>query len=527
MTNSINEIEFADCIFIIGSNTTAAHPLIGWRVRSAKDRGAKIITADPRITDVAALSDIHLQLEPGTDILLLNAMMNTIINENLLNAEFIKNRTEGFEGIKETVASYTPEKVASRTGLNAIDIKAAARIYARCEKSSILYTLGITEHICGTHNVMSIANLAMLTGQIGRESTGVNPLRGQNNVQGACDMAALPTFLPGYQKYNEPDINRKFSSAWKVDSLPTERGLTLSEMFPAASEGKLKGIFEMGEDPLLSDPNRAHIKHGLESLEFLMVQDIFMSETAKMADLILPAASFAEKDGTFTNSERRVQLVRKAIEPANDCRADWEIICLLAEKMGYSMHYEHPSQIMDEIAELTPSYGGISYDRISKTGLQWPCPDKYHSGTEYLHKGSFARGKGAFQAIHHVEPAEPVDSDYPLILSTGRILFQYNAGTMTRRTSSLERENPENFVQIHPYDAEKYNIHSGDMLTISTRRGSINAKAEVTENTRKGVIWMAFHFAEEPANTLTIDAFDPIAKTAEYKVCAARIEVKK
>ncbi len=524
MTNSISEIEEADCIFIIGSNTTEAHPLIGWRVRQAVDKGSRLIVADPRRTDVAEMADIHLKLQPGTDIPLLNAMMKIILDEDLADMDFVGGRTENFDGLKETVKKYDIPDAASQAGVEPSDIKEAARMYATAERSSILYTLGITEHICGTDNVLSIANLAMLTGNVGKESTGVNPLRGQNNVQGACDMAALPAYLPGYQKYTDDETKKEFEKNWEVELSDTP-GYTLSEMFPAAIEGNLKAVFEMGEDPVMSDPNQKHIIEAFKSLDFLMVQDIFMSETAKFADVVLPAACFAEKNGTFTNSERRVQRVRKALEPPEGTKPDWEIICELADRMGYSrMNYSDPSEIMDEIASLTPIYGGMSFERIEDTGLQWPCEDYEDSGTKFLHEDTFSRGKGKFHSIDHTDPAEMTNRRYPLILSTGRILFQYNAGSMSRRTTTLDREDPENFVQIHPDDARELDIENEQVVDVVTRRGRVQAKARVTTAVKEGVIWMPFHFVENPANALTIDEYDPEAKTAEYKVCAAKIE---
>lgn len=524
MTNSCDEIPDAKGIFAIGSNAPEAHPIIWWRIRTAKDKGAKIIVADPRRTEMAKIADIHLQHYPGTDIPLLNAMMNVIIKEEAHNKTFIKKCTQGFEELKRVVEKYTPEYVQKITGVKSDLIRKAALMYTRLKPFSTIYTLGITEHTVGTENVMSVANLALLTGNVGKRSSGVNPLRGQNNVQGACDMGALPNVYPGYQRVDNDDIRKKFEKAWGVKLNPRP-GLTISDMLIQARRGNIKAMYIIGEDPMRSDPNISHVKKALKSLEFLVVQEIFMNKTAEFADVILPGASFAEKNGTFTNSERRIQRVRKAIEPLGDSRPDWLIICQLANRMGASFRYKGPDEVMDEIASLTPIYGGISYERIENHGLQWPCPDKKHPGTKYLHdRGKFTCGLGRFHGIEHKPPAEEPDKDYPFILSTGRMLFHYNVGTMSRKTPALQREYPDNFVEINPEDAKRLGIEKNQMCKVSTRRGELVVRAEVTEKIKKGVIWMPFHFTEAPANLLTNDAFCPIARTGEYKVCAARVE---
>lgn len=523
MTNSIDEIKDTKCLFAIGSNATEAHPLIGWRVRTAKDNGAKIIVCDPRKIDMAKYADIHLQHFPGTDIALLNCLMHVIIKEGLEDKAYVKERTEGFDDLKKVVEKYTPEYTEKITGVNRDLFVKAARMYAKSKPASIIYTLGITEHTVGTENVMSIANLAMLSGNVGVASGGVNPLRGQCNVQGACDLAALPNVYPGYQRVDDPNIQKKFEKAWGV-SLSPRKGLTTTDQIIEARKGNIKALYVIGEDPLRSDPNIREVEKALKNLEFLVIQEIFMSPTAEMADVVLPGASFAEKDGTFTNSERRVQLIRKAIDPIGESRPDWEIVCEIANRMGYTFKYKNTAQIMDEIALLAPIYGGISHKRIEKIGIQWPCPDKKHPGTKFLHKGKFPRGLGKFHAIEHKPPAEETDDKFPFILSTGRVRFHYNVGTMTRRTHLLNREFPYMFVEINEKDARSVGLKDMSDCRVVTRRGRLDVKAVIGDRTKQGVLWMPFHYADRPANLLTNDAFCPIARTGEYKACAARLE---
>ena len=523
MTNSIDEMKDAVCIFAIGSNASEAHPLIGWRIRTAKDKGAKIIVCDPRKIDMAEYSDIFIQHYPGTDIALLNCLMNVIISESLEDKEYIKTRTEGFEEVKKVVEKYTPEYTEPIVGVNAELLIKAARVYAMSKPASIAYTMGITEHTVGTENVMSVANLAMLTGNVGIESAGVNPLRGQCNVQGACDAAALPNFYPGYQKVDDPAIQEKFEKAWgvKLDSKP---GLTTTDMILQAEAGKMKGFYIIGENPVISEPNITEVRKALEKLEFLVVQELYMSATAEMADVVLPGASFAEKTGTFTNTERRVQLINQAIEPVGNSRADWQIICEVATRMGYPFRYSSTAEVMDEIAAVAPIYGGISHDRIRKIGLQWPCPDKEHPGTKYLHKGKFTRGLGKFHGIEHKPPAEVPDDEYDFILSTGVMRFFVNTATLTRRTHLLDREFPFMFVEVNSRDAERLGLRDMDDCKVSTRRGQLAVKARVSDKVKEGVLWMPFHYVEAPANLLTNDAFCPISRIGEYKVCAAKLE---
>ncbi len=523
MTNSIGEITGADALLIIGSNTTETHPVIGYRVRRAVRQGTKLIVADPRRINLATHSaHIHLQQKPGTDVALLNGIINVIIEENLVDQSFIEKRTEGYDKLKETVAKYTPEYVAEITGVAAENIRKAARLYGQAENAAILYTMGITQHSFGTNNVLSIANLAMVTGNLGKPSTGVNPLRGQNNVQGACDMGALPNVFTGYQKVATEEARNKFVEGWgiKVDINP---GLTVTEMFDGADNGDIKGMYIMGENPVVSDANSSHVVEALENLEFLVVQDIFLTETARYADVVLPAASFAEKIGTYTNTERRVQLSHAAVESPGEARPDWEIITRLAAKMGFEWNYANAEDIFKEIAYLTPSYGGMTYERLKEKGLQWPCPDEKHPGTTYLHSDEFKRGLGLFSAVEYQPPAEETDNDYPLILTTGRNLFHYHTGTMTRRSEGLLEYRPEELVQINPDDAAQLKIEDGDQVEVISRRGKVKAKASLTEVVMPGVVFMTFHYHEALTNLLTNSALDPVAKTPELKTCAVKV----
>lgn len=525
MTNSINEITESQVLFVIGSNTTEQHPLIGSKIIEAVKNGAKLIVADPRKTYLAERAYVHLCLLPGTDVALINAMINVIIDDGLMDEKFIKERTEGFETLKQEILQWTPERAEKITGVRAEDIRRAARIYAGAERAMILYCMGITQHNCSTDNVIALSNLVMLTGNVGRPGTGLCPLRGQNNVQGACDMGALPDVLSGYQKIADPSVREKFSKAWGAE-IPTTSGLTVHEMFEAAEKGIIKAMYIIGENPALSDPNISHIEKVLSNLEFLVVQDIFFTETARFANVVLPACSFAEKDGTFTGTDRRVQRVRKAIEPVGNSKPDWQIISELATRMGYPITYTHPSEIMDEIANLTPSYGGISYDRLEGPGIQVPCPHKYHPGTPYLHKDSFARGKGKFIPVKYTPPAERTDEEYPIVLTTGRVLYHYHTGTMTRKIDFLNKKCRGPFVEINPLDAQKFGISDGEEVYLKSRRGKIKLTAKVTEKIKQGVVFVPFHFAEAAANYLTIDALDPVAKTPQLKVCAVNISCR-
>ena len=523
MTNSIDDLEQADCFFIIGSNTTECHPIIGSAIKRAVARGARLIVVDPRRIELAELADLHLRHRSGTDVALINAMMHVILDEGLEDKAFIAERTEGLEELAEVVKPYTPELAGRITGVPAGDIAAAARAYAAAPAGAIIYSMGITQHTTGTDNVLSLANLAMLTGQIGRPGTGVNPLRGQNNVQGACDMGALPDVLPGYQAVSDERVRAKFAAAWGAE-LPEKPGLTVVEMIHAAARGQLRAIYVMGENPMLSDPDTTHVGEALRALDFLVVQDIFLTETAQLADVVLPAAAAAEKDGTFTNTDRRVQRVRQAVEPPGQARADWQSICQIAERMGTPMSYPSVAAIQDEIASLTPIYGGITYGRLERGPLQWPCPASDHPGTPILHREKFTRGKGKFHAVEFIPARELPDAEYPLLLSTGRLLQHFHTGSMSRRSAVLDEIVPRGAVEIHPLDAAKLDVGDGERVTVESRRGRIEIAARLTERVAPGSVFLSFHFSEAPANRLTIAALDPVAGIPEFKVCAVRVK---
>ncbi len=526
MTNSIKEFEEADCFLITGSDTTSQHPLIGSRIINSKlENGTKLLVVDPRKIELAKYADVYLQQKNGTDVAWINGMMHVIINENLHDTEYINERTEGFEEVKMLVKEYTPEYVEKITTIPKEKLIQAARIYSTTKKAMIVYSMGITQHTTGVDNVKSLANLAMLTGHVGRWCTGVNPLRGQNNVQGACDLGALPNVFSGYQKVIDPAIRSKFENAWGVENLPSNNGLSVTEIITALGTGKVRGLYIMGENPMISDPDQNHVRECLEKAEFLVVQDLFMTDTAVYADIVLPGASFAEKDGTFTNTERRCERIRKIIEPRAKTKADWQILCEVAQAVGYKgMDYKHPAEIMDEIAKVTPIYGGMRYDRLEPHGLQWPCTSYDHPGTEYLHKDKFAKGIGTFMARPYIEPKETPDSEYQFILSTGRIYWHWHTRTMTGRTSTLEREAPTPYVELHPQDAINLSINDGEIVKVTSRRGSIQLSAFLTEKVAKGSCFIPFHYREAAANVLTINEVDPIAKIPEYKVCAVKVE---
>ena len=521
-TNSFDQIEDADVLFVIGSNTTEAHPIVSLKIIKAASKGAKIIVADPRRIELVDLATVWLNLKPGTNIALLNAVMNVILREGLEDRDFIVSRTEGFDEFRKVAMEYPPERAAKITGVAEEDIIEAARLYAGAKNAMIIYSLGITEHITGTANVMSLGNLAMLTGNVGRRSTGVMPLRGQNNVQGACDMGALPNNYVGYQPVADPNIRSKFEGAWKV-KMPETPGLTSTQMLDGATEGGIRGLYILGEDPAQTDPDTNRVRASLGALDFLVVQEIFPTETTKYADVILPAASFAECDGTFTNGERRIQRVNKAI-PAICGLENWQTICQIAQKMGYPMNYGHPSEIMDEIAALAPMFAGVSFERLDAGGLQWPCPSTEHPGTETLHVERFSRGLGKFNAVEHRYPAEQPDPDYPLILTTGRRREHYNCGSMTRRSKGIMWIWPEEAIEISPADAKELGIGDGETVLVSSRRGVVRTKARVTDKSSHGVAFMSFHYQDVLTNLLTNAALDPQAKTPEYKACAIRIE---
>ncbi len=466
---------------------------------------------------------IWLRLKAGTNIPLLNGILYVILEEGLLNEEFVSQRTENLDAIKKHVQDYSPAYVSEITGVPEEDIRKAARLYAKAEKSLILYGLGVAEHKGGTAGVMALANLVLATGHVGKPHAGINPLRGQNNVQGACDMGTLPYIFPGYQATDDPEVLEKFAKAWGVGSLPVTTGLLEPQMYEKALEKQLRAMYIVGYDPAQTQANISHVHDALRNLDFLVVQDLFLTETAKFAHVVLPAACFYEKDGTFTSGERRVRRVRKAVNPPGQARADWEIICLLSQAMGYPMFYTHPSQIMDEIAQLTPAYAGISYDALGELGQVWPCPEKGHPGTPLLHTQSFPRGKGRFVPVSYMLPEEDADKDYPLVLITGRRLEHYNNGSMTRRCEGFDRIAACERVEIHPEDARVLGVNTGDTVYVESRRGKVKAVAEVTERSRPGSVFMTFHFQDSLTNLLTSPGMDPKTLTPEYKVCAVRI----
>jgi len=525
MTNPIGDIEKANVILITGSNTTENHPVLSSYVkRAVTQKGAKLIVVDPRRIPVVGFAARWLRQNLGTDVAWINGFMHVIIKEKLYDEAYVTSRTVGFEDLKKTVEKYTPEFVERITGIPKDQIIKAARLYASAKAASILYAMGITQHICGTDNVKSLANLAMLCGNVGIEGGGVNPLRGQNNVQGACDMGCLPNVYTGYRRVADLAIRDTMAKAWGVEKLPAKDGLVVTEMMKEAHEGRLKAMVIIGENPMVSDPDLKHARKSLGKLDFLVVQDIFMTETARLAHVVLPSASFAEKDGTFTNTERKVQRVRKAISSPGEAREDWRIICDLSTRMGYPMAYDSSKAIFEEIARLTPSYCGINFARLERDGIFWPCMGTEHPGTPCLHMDQFTCGLGVFHAIEWVPPAEVPDKTYPLYLTTGRVLYQYHTGTMTMKSGGLNLLSPECFVEISPGDAGRYGLKDGQWVKVLSRRGEIKSKAKISYKAVDGTLFIPFHWAQAAANELTHAALDPIAKIPELKVCAVKIQ---
>ena len=529
MTNSIEDVTHkADVIMLVGSNPEEAHPVIGMQIRAAVERGCRLIVVDPRDIGLAAQADIHLKLRPGTNVAFANGVVNYLIQNDLYNEDFVRERTEGFEILAATVRDCTPAWVEEVCGIDRRDLVQAARMYAAADAAAIMYCLGVTEHSTGTDGVMALSNIAMITGNLGKPGGGVNPLRGQNNVQGACDMGAGPDDLPGYQKVADPEVARRFEKAWGVP-LPRTRGLKATECFPAMIEGGIKGLFLFGEDPVRTDPDTAHVIRALEALEFLVVDDLFLTETAKYADVVLPGRSYAEKEGAFTNTERRVQRVRKAVVGPAGARLDTEIFTEVMNRMGYAQPSLSAAEIMDEVASLTPSYGGMSHERLDGSalagrGLQWPCPSEAHLGTPILHMGEFALGLGAFSTPEYRPSAELPDAEYPLMLTTGRVLYQYNACAMTGRTDGVNEIVDCSFIEINERDAAALGVSDGDRVRVSSRRGAIQSTARVSGKTNPGQTWMPFHFQDGNSNWLTNAALDRVSKAPEYKVCAVRVE---
>lgn len=524
MTNTIADIEEADVILVTGSNTTENHPVLStFAKRAVTRRGAKLIVVDPRRIKMTEFSDTWLRPNLGTDVAWINGMMHVIIKEGLHDQAFIEERTEKFDEMKALLEKYTPEYVESITGIPAQQLVEAARLYAKAPAASILYCMGITQHTTGVDNVKSLANLAMLCGNMGIRGGGVNPLRGQNNVQGACDMGGLPNVLTGYQTVDNLDAIKKMERTWNVSGLPTKPGLKVTEMLPKAHEGEIKAMYIIGENPMVSDPDLNHAEACLKHLDFLVVQDIFLTETARMADVVLPSKCFAEKEGTFSNTERRVQRVRKAVDSPGMAKDDWKITCEIATRMGYAMAYKDSEAIFNELAGVTPSYSGISYDRIEHEGLHWPCPTPEHPGTPILHGAQFTRGKGLFHAIDWIAPAELVDETYPLYLTTGRVIYHYHTGTMTMKTEGLNERSPESFVEIAHGDARAMGIEDGERVTIASRRGEIQARVRISSKAVDGTVFIPFHFAKAAANKLTHAALDPVCGIPEFKVCAVKV----
>ena len=539
MSNSMDDVaKEAKAFFIIGSNTTEQHPVFGTMLRRAvRFRGAKLVVADPRKIDITDFATLHLRQRPGTDIPLLNGLMYIVLEKGWEDKTFIEERTENFDEFKATVMNYPPDKVAEITGVPAEKLYEAAEILATNSPMAVIWAMGITQHIVGVRNVMDLANLQMLLGNMGVAGGGVNPLRGQNNVQGACDMGGLPNVYPAYQPVTSEEAREKFEKAWGATG-STRIGLTVTEMIPGILDGKIKSLYILGEDPVMSDPDTKHIRHCLESIDFLVLQEIFPSETAAYADVLLPGVSFAEKTGTFTNTERRVQMVNKAIEPPGEARPDWWITSEIAKRIiseggrqipegGYAnWDYKDTSQILDEINALTPSYGGITHARLENgERLQWPCPTLDHPGTPILHTKGFTRGKGKFMPIDHVPPAEKPDDDYPMVMSTGRVLYHWHGGQMTRRAKGIMQVYGEALIEMNPNDAEKIGVNGNRMIRVTSRRGSIEAQAWVTDRVPPGMVYANFHFPNASANELTHASLDPVAKIPEYKITAVKVEL--
>ncbi|RXE55061.1 formate dehydrogenase, partial [Methanoculleus taiwanensis] len=535
MTNSIGDIAESKCLFIIGSNTFEQHPLIGRRVMQAKMNGAKLIYADPRYTATAKQADLYMAFTSGADVAILNGLMQEIIKNGWEDKEFIKNRVKGYEELKAVVMKedYSLENVSKISGIPVEQLKTAAEWIGTAESCAILYSMGITQHTTGVDNVKSVANLQMLTGNLGKAGAGVNALRGQNNVQGACDMGALPVVFTGYQKVIDEAAHKKFADAWGFPDgiCEPKNGYEVTVMMDVLTDkpGELKAMYIMGENPMLSDPDLNHVKHAIEALEFLVVQDIFLTETAAMADVVLPATCYAEKDGTQTSTERRVQMWRKAQEAPGEARLDWKIIAEIAAKMGYAEQFawETAEDIFNEIAAVTPSYHGMNYERLNRPeALHWPCPSVDHPGTPILHTAKFAHpdGLGVMHAIEWKPAAEVPDAEYPFVLTTGRILWHWHTGSMTRRSATLDNEVPTGWIEINPEDAKELGIKDKEMVKATTRRGTVNVPAKVTDEIMQGVMFMPFHFAECAANVLTNNALDPIAKIPEFKACAVKVE---
>ncbi len=512
---------------MIGSNTTEAHPVLALRIKKAVRKGATLVVADPRKIWLTKLAKRHLQVRPGTDVWLINAMMHTILEEGLQDEEYIREHTTGFDAVREVVSRYSPEEAAKVTGVDAEAIRETAREYSRERHAGIFYTLGMTEHACGVDNIWSLANLVLMTGHLGYESTGLNALRGQNNVQGLNDSGANPSYLPGYQPVDDPEIRAKFSEAWGVE-VPTTPGYRLDQIVSGLHDGRVKALYLIGENPAQTEPNAHHVEAGLEACEFIVSQDIFLNDSSrKYADVVLPASSFAEKDGTFTNTERRVNRVRKALDCPGEAREDWRIVCAMASALGASWpEYESPEDVWNELADLSPNWYGIRYPRIEEHGMQWPCTDLDHPGTPYLHapKPALPDGRGRFFPVEYQPPIEPTDSEYPFILSTGRTLYHYNSATMTMREPGVVEKQEQPFFELNPEDGAALGIADREVARLVSRRGRLEAEAHYSDRVYPGLVWMALHFAQAKVNWLIHDVGDPLIGTPEYKVSAVRVE---
>jgi len=524
MTNSIAEIEHADVIFVIGSNTTENHPVISYQMKRAARRGARLIVCDPRRIDLCRWATHHVQHRVGTDVALRNGLMNEILKNGWEDRTFIEEHTEDFEKLGEAVAEYPVEKVAGITGVDVELLRDVARVLGTGGTTSLCYTMGITQHTSGTDNVMSCANLQMLLGNMGVPSGGVNPLRGQNNVQGACDMGVLPNVYTCYQKVDDPRARKRFEEAWGRD-LPPGVGLRVPAMLSGMLDGSIKAFYCHGENVVMSDPHQAHTRECLEAVDFMMVLDIMHNDTTPYADVVLPCACWSEDEGTVTNTERRVLRVRKAIEPPGEARPLWWIVNELGKRMGFDMGLTSAQAAWEDMRETATSYAGITWERCEQEGIQWPAPTLEHPGTPFLHReGRFSRGRGKFVPLRWIPQAEQADEDYPLVLTTGRRLWHYHTGTMTRNSVGMEELCPEELIELSPVDAKALGIRDGGFVNVRSRRGEVRARAWITERVPRGTIFATFHFSEACSNVLTIDAFDRVADTPEYKACAVSVE---
>jgi formate dehydrogenase major subunit len=523
VSNVFGDIQYADVAIVIGSNTTENHPVAATFFKQAAERGTKLIVIDPRRPTLADHAQYYVRYKPGTDVAFLNGLMHVIIDENLINPTFIERRTENFAALAETVKHYTPEVVEKLTGVPAEQVRTIARVYGKAHNAMIFWGMGISQHTTGTDNSRCLIALCLMTGNIGRPGTGLHPLRGQNNVQGASDSGLIPMVYTDYQRVDNPQIRQKFEKAWGI-TLDPKPGLTVVEIAHAALHGTIKGMYMMGENPFLSDPNINKVRKALANLEFLVVQDIFLTETAEFADVILPASSFAEKEGTYTNTDRRVQLGRKAIDSPGQARPDWQIICDISTRMGYPMPYRSPEEVFNELASLSPNLAGLSYDKLGTTGELWPCTDPDKPGESVIFTETFPKGKGTFVPAEFAPADELPDHEYPLVLNTGRVLEHWHTGTMTRRSKALDAIQPKPFVEIHPEDFYALGIQDGDLVRVSSRRGTIVLTARIGVRTQKGSVFIPFHFREAAANMLTNDALDPFGKIPEFKFCAVKVE---